>query len=297
MTIPTWEEAIPLILKNIKEKEDFTRREIYEELKNKFSQEEQEEQLKSGYRKLENRFNWAFSHLFKAEYIELSLNGKFQYKVTEAGKEACEPLSKLNRKEIKAYLKENSNFEINWETGKKLKNIKTEEIEEDEDFEQSEDNFETELQSKNQDTGSKLLEYLKSKHWIYFEEFCADLITKIEGKEFTVINRKEYKGGGDGGQDGVLEDELGMERIVIQCKRFADASITPDDIRSFKSVVADYKAAVGIFFTTTKFSEKAIEEAKFSNIKLIDGAKLIALCQKYQHGLKVRILEIYDADF
>ena len=50
-------------------------------------------------------------------------------------------------------------------------------------------------------------------------------------------------------------------------------------------------------FTTTKFSEKAIEEAKFSNIKLIDGAKLIALCQKYQHGLKVRILEIYDADF
>lgn len=98
---------------------------------------------------------------------------------------------------------------------------------------------------------------------------------------------------GDGGVDGVIdEDELGLDRIYVQAKRYkADLAIGPGAIRDFFGALDQFKATKGLFVTTSYFSSSAIQTAAglSKRIVLIDGKRLSELM--LQHDVGCRVVE------
>jgi len=106
---------------------------------------------------------------------------------------------------------------------------------------------------------------------------------------------------GDKGVDGVIKrDALGLERIYVQAKRYAPhQAISGDDIRSFFGSLHHFKAASGVFITTSRFTDDAVEFAEGTSprIVLIDGAELGALMVEHQVGVQVRrTLQLVEVD-
>jgi restriction system protein len=96
---------------------------------------------------------------------------------------------------------------------------------------------------------------------------------------------------GDGGVDGVInEDRLGLDRVYLQAKRYAEGNIVGiPDIQKFLGSLVGIGAMKGVFVTTSKFSGDAIEFAKHLNqrVILIDGQRLTELM--IEHGVGVRL--------
>jgi restriction system protein len=107
----------------------------------------------------------------------------------------------------------------------------------------------------------------------------------------------------DGGIDGVIDqDVLGLNRVYIQAKRYADSNtVGRPDLQAFVGALSG-KADSGVFITTSRFSDGAIQYAKNvpTRIILIDGARLTELMIRYGVGVQVsetfKIVEI-DEDF
>jgi restriction system protein len=96
---------------------------------------------------------------------------------------------------------------------------------------------------------------------------------------------------GDGGVDGVIDqDALGLDRIYVQAKRYSDGNnVGSGAIRDFFGSLDRFKAAKGLFVTTSAFSPSARETADFlsKRIVLIDGHQLAKLMIRYNVGCRV----------
>ena len=120
----------------------------------------------------------------------------------------------------------------------------------------------------------------------FFERLVVDLLLKMG-----------YGGSlgktGDGGIDGVIDqDQLGLDRIYIQAKRYdPDNAVSEPDIRNFCGSLGANKAAKGVFVTTSYFTKPAEEFAERHPYKvvLING-DLLARLMIY-HSVGVRIVE------
>lgn len=98
---------------------------------------------------------------------------------------------------------------------------------------------------------------------------------------------------GDGGVDGVIDqDPLGLDRIYVQAKRYADGNnVGAGAIRDFFGSLDRFKASKGLFVTTSTFSTSARETADLlsKRIVLIDGSQLSRLM--IRHGVGCRVEE------
>ncbi|MBO7521637.1 MAG: restriction endonuclease, partial [Opitutales bacterium] len=91
----------------------------------------------------------------------------------------------------------------------------------------------------------------------------------------------------DEGIDGIInQDKLGLDVIYLQAKRWK-GDIGRPEIQNFVGALAGKHATKGIFITTSKFSEKAIEYVKNVSHKiiLIDGDMLTKLMIDYDVGV------------
>lgn len=109
---------------------------------------------------------------------------------------------------------------------------------------------------------------------------------------------------GDDGVDGVIDqDPPGVDQIFVQAKRYAEGNnIGAGAMRDFYGALSLKKAHKGIFFTTSAFSQPAIETARGlgSRIVLIDGLQLSRLMIRYNVGCRdeeVLHLKKVDEDF
>ena len=97
-------------------------------------------------------------------------------------------------------------------------------------------------------------------------------------------------GSGDGGIDGVInQDPLGLEKVYLQAKRWANQVGEPE-IRNFSGSLDARGAAKGVFITTSNFSGTARQTAETISagskfIRLIDGSELARLM--IEHGVGV----------
>src|SRR3546814_3996354 len=86
---------------------------------------------------------------------------------------------------------------------------------------------------------------------------------------------------GDDGVDGVIDqDELGLDRVYIQAKRYAAGnSVSSGAVRDFFGSLDRHKAAKGLFVTTSTFTASARDTAEYlsKRIVLIDGGQLTRL--------------------
>lgn len=69
---------------------------------------------------------------------------------------------------------------------------------------------------------------------------------------------------GDGGVDGVVnEDRLGLDRVYVQAKRYAETvSVGRPDVQAFVGSLVGLGATKGGFVTTSSFSAQARDFVK-----------------------------------
>ena len=118
-----------------------------------------------------------------------------------------------------------------------------------------------------------------------FEQLVVDLLVKMGYGQGEAVGRS-----GDGGIDGVInQDELGLEKVYVQAKRWANQVGEPE-IRNFSGSLDPYGATKGVFITTSTFSSTAQETARTISagnkfIRLVDGNELAQLM--IRHGVGV----------
>ncbi len=128
-----------------------------------------------------------------------------------------------------------------------------------------------------------------------FERLVVDLIVRMGyGGSFQEAGQAIGRSG-DEGIDGVIsEDRLGLDKIYIQAKQWAqNQSIGRPAIQGFAGALAGKGARKGIFITTAKFSNNARSFiAQGFSVVLIDGYELAKLM--IEHNIGVSIQCSYD---
>ncbi len=116
-------------------------------------------------------------------------------------------------------------------------------------------------------------------HPLEFERFITGLLHQMGFEAQTT------KASGDGGIDieAVLDRPIVGGRYLFQCKRFAeDNPVGSAAIREFYgALIADRKAAKGVFITTSIFTPQARDFAQGLSIELIDGEQLRRLLNEH----------------
>ena len=114
----------------------------------------------------------------------------------------------------------------------------------------------------------ELLLKLRNMHPGEFEEYIADLFSKLGYKTETV------GGSHDEGIDVIAEKD-GIKHY-IQCKKFITQVVSVGAVRDFYGAITDHLAkGKGYFITTNKFTLEAEKFTEDKPIELIDGQKLI----------------------
>lgn len=121
---------------------------------------------------------------------------------------------------------------------------------------------------KATNTGSGLIDDLKSMSGIEFEQWTAALLEKHGYRV------KPTRAVGDHGID--LEIERTGRRIVVQCKRWSDTVGEPV-VREFYGSMLNARADAGIFVTTSLFSIQARQFVEQKPITLLDLKSLLDL--------------------
>ncbi len=130
-----------------------------------------------------------------------------------------------------------------------------------------------------------------------FERMAVDLLHKMGYGAFENSGRVTAASHDDGIDGIIMEDRLGFSLIYIQAKKWdAGSTVGQPELQKFVGAIAG-RGGKGLFVTTAKFSQKAVEYANHQHIILIDGAKLARLMIEHNFGVRVkRVFEIKDID-
>ena len=286
MELPKFNETFIPILKVLKDGKTIKGRELIRLVEEKFYSnlpvELLQETTKSGDRLIENRIAWGKSYLKKGGLVHYPQRGYVQ--ITEKGKSTSQEninLSSLQADIITFYEPEKPT-----QSKPILENDSSPQDLIDSGFEKIEREVKDELLSK-----------LKEVDPYAFEKIILILLKKMGYGDFIETSKS-----GDGGIDGIInEDQLGLEKIYIQAKRYNENKVRETDIRNFIGAMSG-DTRKGIFVTTSSFDEKAKNKAKDAHhtIILLDGSKLVDLMHKYNVGVQTKnIYEVkaVDSDF
>ena len=121
-----------------------------------------------------------------------------------------------------------------------------------------------------------------------FEDLVIALLGKMGYGRAGTVERTSASG--DAGVDGIIsQDPLGLDRIYVQAKRYAeDRTIDRPRIHEFAGALLGKQGDRGVFITTSRFTSGAVHEAERINarIELIDGRRLAELLVEYEVGVQ-----------
>ena len=161
------------------------------------------------------------------------------------------------------------------------------------------DTFEEAFEKINQSLADELLAEVMKITPVAFEKLVLDLMAKMGYGTFanaattTAIT-------GDAGIDGIImQDKLGFDLIYVQAKHW-DAShpVGRPEVQSFVGAIAG-KDGKGLFVTTSRFTQEAIDYAKNQHLILMDGQKLARSMIEHDFGVstqKVFAIKTLDSD-
>jgi restriction system protein len=143
-----------------------------------------------------------------------------------------------------------------------------------------------------QELADRLLVKIRTGTPTFFEKLVVRLlVTMGYGGSVTEINKALVGGAGDGGIDGVIDqDQLGLDRIYVQAKRYADGNtVGASAIRDFFGSLDRFKASKGLFVTSSAFTASAHETARMlsKRIVLVDGSQLTRLMIRHSVGCTI----------
>ncbi|WP_134682021.1 restriction endonuclease [Paracoccus ravus] len=137
-----------------------------------------------------------------------------------------------------------------------------------------------------------LLALLQAMDPIRFERLILDLLAAMGYGGGDLDNGRMTRATGDGGIDGVIdEDALGLDAVYIQAKRYDPSyKVGRPDLQRFVGSLTGEGASKGVFVTTSDFSRDAstyVDRVQH-RIRLINGQKLAALMIQYGVGVRAR---------
>jgi restriction system protein len=257
------------------------------------TREQRELKFEGGESVAEHRAGWAMSALTRAGAAERPARGYFR--ITDVGlKLLAEYKGPISKKVLMA-LPAWDDYQPTRQT------VST-------SFDESNDEFEGDpielissaVDSLEQAVASELLTKLRQGSPEFFEKAVLELLAAM-GYGGVEKNLTHTGRTGDGGIDGVLDqDALGLNRVHVQAKRYADGNtIGRPDIQQFVGALGDKNATQGVFVTSSRFSQEALGTAERASekIALIDGNKLVELMIKHKVGVQRRkVYEVVEID-
>jgi len=134
-----------------------------------------------------------------------------------------------------------------------------------------------------------LLDRIHEQTPAFFEQLVLDVLRGMGygGAHDGAVEKLGQSG--DEGVDGVIrEDELGLDLIYVQAKRWKNPVGRPE-IQKFFGALHGKRATKGVFITTSSFSSEAgtYAESVTPRVILIDGAYLTRLMIEYDVGVTV----------
>lgn len=293
MPVPKFHQTFLPILKILENGNEQRTTDLPEQILNrgyfKLTKREISEQTNNGKNRFHDRVWWGTTYLKQGKFIERPARGTI--KITQKGIDFL----KDNPEEMSLkWLKQDEDYIAHVPTRSKKADLNETGIEEMSPDELIEKGF-----SELRDTLKKeLLEKLHESNPYYFEKIVLVLFKKMGYGDF-----EETAKSGDGGIDGIInQDQLGIDKIYIQAKRYSpDNKVREPQIRNFIGAMSR-DVGKGIFVTTSFFDKYAVKKAKDASHKiiLIDGDQLVALMIKYNVGVQnkdtYKVNEI-DEDF
>lgn len=286
MDLPKFNETFLPILDILKNGDAIAGRELIRKVEEKFYSnlpaDLRDQTTKSGDRLIENRIAWGKSYLKKGGLVYYPQRGYVQ--ITEKGKAATAEsvsLDSLQTDVITFYEPEN--------TSKSTVTLTS--------TASPQDLIDTGFEEIERKVKDELLSKLKEIDPYTFERIILILLNKMGYGDFIETSKS-----GDGGVDGIInEDQLGLEKIYIQAKRYTESKVRETDIRNFIGAMSG-DTRKGIFVTTSTFDEKAKTKAKDAHhtIILIDGSRLVDLMHKFNVGVQIKSryeIKTLDNDF
>jgi restriction system protein len=236
-----------------------------------------------------NRTHWAKSYLGKAGLVELTGRGKFR--ISARGRKVLEsPPSAINIKFLEQFpeflaFKKISDDPERLDAGT-ADLVEASGATPDELMRQA-------YAALEQEIADELLQRIRAAPPVFFERLVIQLLLAMGYGGSSARAGKALAVGktGDGGVDGVIDqDALGLDRVYVQAKRYADGNIVgPGAIRDFFGALDSFKAAKGLFITTSTFSSSSIKTAESlsKRIVLIDGPQLSRLMIRFDVGCRI----------
>lgn len=245
MAIPTYDELMSPVLKLLSDGVERSGEDITNTIANQLNLTEEERSriyANNPKKVFKNRIAWARTYLKKAGLIESPQRATS--KITSEGmKVAKSKLDKLNLKFLEQYesFKEfrhidNSNSVEN--RSEKIETVQTP----DEILDFVQNSYKENLQSE-------LLSQLKSVGPVRFEEIVLNLMGKMNYSVGSMTKLSH-----DGGIDGIIdEDELGLEKIYLQAKRYSDNKVNEKEMQNFAGALSCSPVRKGVFYNNKFF--------------------------------------------
>ena len=232
-----------------------------------------------------NRIYWAKIHLARAGLLDSAIRG--WVRITDAGKTLLDnPPKRIDMKflhQFPEYVKFRQSDGRRNDRGQEDAGLIRQELTPDETMRAAQKQLESEL-------GQDLLKRILVAPPSFFERLVVKLLTAM-GYGGSETNAKQaLRRVADGGVDGeIYQDPLGLDRIYIQAKRYSDNSVGAPAIRDFFGALDSFKAAKGLFITTSSFTDSARDTARALSklIILVDGEQLAGMMIRYGVGCRI----------
>lgn len=248
----------------------------------------------------DNRVRWAKTYLTKAGLIESTRRAHFR--ITDRGRQAlAENPDRIDNN----YLSQFPEFE---EFRSRSTDARQERLPTPEESAPEDRTPDEIMRSAHQEVElslrQELLDRVIAAPPDFFERLIVNLLVAMGyGGSLEDAGRTLGKSG-DGGVDGVIDqDALGLDRVYIQAKRYQQGNtVGGREIRDFFGSLDRFKAAKGLFVTTSDFTKDARETAGLlsKRIVLIGGDQLAALMVRYDVGCRAEetlYVKTVDEDF
>lgn len=227
-----------------------------------------------------NRMNWAKTYLTKAGLIENTRRAYFS--ITARGRDVLESNPQRIEKKDLSRFEEFREFARN---DSEVEPFTPLEAYDERTPHEAIRSAQAEIERALSD---ELLDRVRAASPAFFESLIIKLLLNM-GYGGSVDDAGRVLGkSGDDGIDGVIDqDALGLDRIYVQAKRYAEANVVgPGAIRDFFGSLDRHKATKGLFVTTSTFSKSARETVDYlsKRIALVDGQALAKFMIRYNVG-------------
>jgi restriction system protein len=299
VAIPDYQSLMLPVLKLAGDGREHRMLEVVDSLASQFklTEAEREELLPSGKQPVfNNRVHWAKTYLVQAKLLIATRRAHF--KITERGRSVLsQNVGRIDAKFLRRYDEFNA-----FVAGERTAVVPSPELPSAvkwavEELVISESTPDELLRATIKEVESALATELITRICAaspaFFEGLVVDLLLKMGYGGSRADAGRAIGKTGDGGIDGVIDqDQLGLDRIYLQAKRYdPDNPVGEPDIQKFCGSLGAKKASKGVFLTTSYFTKPAVAFAEYHPYKivLIDGDLLARLM--INHSVGVRIVE------